>query len=354
MNEPVSPNGVDIFLHWRHEGLILPRQMINNLGGINNYGVAGDPCIVWDEEINGWRMVLFYDPPGHAQAISYQRTPTSLKDWQFQGALTFTNPEALTRGLSKPYIVMDAHQPNRAAKVNGFYWLLGVCHGTKVVRRAFSRHLAGPWTLEPEPLIPNGSGGDFDAKHADAVTGVYFPERECFLYYYMGYPLEAQPNRPLSPYGSAQAVAVQNQGETKVLKLGEILPPSREKGHWASGWVGGLQLLPGLKHRWVGLINASPTPVDLSLGTVSREEPAPSLGGFAWCDEEWPVKNWHWCENPIEWIEDIPEKSKAEGEQVNLWRHHLLALEDGRHAIFYNSGSYGQEQLYLKLSTAPK
>ncbi|HLG76996.1 MAG TPA: hypothetical protein VKX46_11320, partial [Ktedonobacteraceae bacterium] len=80
------------------------------------------------------------------------------------------------------------------------------------------------------------------------------------------------------------------------------------------------------------------------------EEPPPSLGGFAYCDEEWPVQGWRWSDEPIEWVADIPEAAVAEGERVNQWRHHLLVLPDGQLALFYNSGSYGQEQLYLKLT----
>src|ERR1035441_9416184 len=47
---------------WTRRGVVLERQRTDK-------GVSGDPCIVWDEAIQGWRMVLFYDPPGHAQAI---------------------------------------------------------------------------------------------------------------------------------------------------------------------------------------------------------------------------------------------------------------------------------------------
>src|SRR5205807_1585980 len=105
--------------------------------------------------------------------------------------------------------------------------------------------------------IPPGADRDFDAKHTDAVTGYYFPERKEFLYFYMGYPLKAQP-REISPFGSAQAVATQKLGEKVATKGGVILEPCQEAGHWASGWVGGLQLLHGAEHRWVAVLNASP------------------------------------------------------------------------------------------------
>ncbi|MGE5528747.1 MAG: hypothetical protein ACM3X6_06355, partial [Patescibacteria group bacterium] len=117
-----------------------------------------------------------------------------------------------------------------------------------------------------------------------------------------------------------------------------------------SGWVGGLQLLPGAKHRWIAVLNASPTPPRQDDSSIHREEPPPSLGGFAYCDEEWPVRGWQWCPEPIEWIEDIPREAIENGEGVNLWRQHILCLPDGRMALFYNSGSYGKEQMYLKIS----
>jgi hypothetical protein len=46
---------------WTRRGLVLERQRPDQ-------GVSGDPCIVWDEAIRGWRMVLFCDPWGHAQS----------------------------------------------------------------------------------------------------------------------------------------------------------------------------------------------------------------------------------------------------------------------------------------------
>src|SRR5205823_9550644 len=114
----------------------------------------------------------------------------------------------------------------------------------KQVQRAWSAKLAGPWEFESKPIIPRGASEDLDAKHTDAVTGYYFPERKQFLYFYMGYPERAQ-LRKISPYGSAQAAATQGPGDKVATKLGVILEPCQQPGHWASGWVGGLQLLRG-------------------------------------------------------------------------------------------------------------
>ncbi len=293
-------------------------------------------------------MFLFFDPPGHGHAVWESSCSTP---WRIVGPLSFTNPEAVPESTHKPFIVMTAAKPNQAARINGQFCLLSVCWrlGHKYVQRAWSEHLEGPWTWELTPLIPLGEAGTFDEQHVDAVSGYYFPERNEILYFYMGYPAAAQ-RRPFSPYGAAQGVAVERVESSRsiVRKLGEILPPAPIAGHWASGWVGGLQLLPGTTHRWIGLVNASPTapyPTDTS---VTREEPAPSLGGFAFCDEEWPIGNWRWCDDPIEYVDNIPASALASGEGVNFWRHHLFVNHNGEAALLYNSGPYGQEQLFMK------
>jgi hypothetical protein len=340
--------GFTIPTAWTRHGVVLERK--HGEGS----SVSGDPCIVWDDAINGWRMVLFYDPPGHAQAVCTNREEDgALGPWKLEGPLPVANPEAVG-GFHKPFIVMDPAHPNHAAKIEGRYCLLVVSFkdGHKHVQRAWSEKLAGPWTFEAKAIIPVGDESDFDAKHTDAVTGYYFSERKEFLYFYMGYPRKAQP-RQISPFGSAQAVATQKLGEKVATKRGIILEPCQQAGHWASGWVGGLQLLRGAAHRWVAVVNASPTAPDPGKKAVWTEEPAPSLGGFAWCDEEWPVQGWHFAPEPIEWVKDIPKEALDAGEGYNLWRQFIHILPDGRAALFYNSGYYGREQLYLKVGAKP-
>ena len=338
----------DIPQAWQRCGLILAYEQSSD----GPCRVAGDPCVVWDDDLPGWRMVLFFNPPGHAQAVC--RTPDDVGPgrWQLEGPLPFTNPADILGGYThKPYIVMDAHRPNRAARVDGQYRLLTVSNrdGHKVIQRAAASTLAGPWTVEPEPVIDVGAEGDFDGRHVDAVSGFHFAERGASLYFYMGYPARPQA-RAISPYGSAQAVAMQGDGERTARKLGMILPPCQQAGHWASGYLGGVQILPGIKHRWIAIVNASPTAPNPTSTANHRLEPPPSLGGFAWCDEEWPVHGWQWCSEPIEWIEQVPADAIRNGEGVNLWRHHILCLADGRMALLYNSGPYGREQLYMKIA----
>lgn len=339
--------GFSIPTSWTRQGVVIKRAQKDG-------GVSGDPCIVRDEAINGWRMVLFFDPPGHAQAVCTNGADIGPGQWTFQGPLPVTNPQDVG-SFHKPFIVMDPDRPNDPAKIEGRFCLLAVSYsrgGGKQVQRAWSASLAGPWTFDPDPIIPPGVESDFDAKHTDAVTGYYFADRKEFLYFYMGYPRKAQP-RDISPYGSAQAVATQKLGEKTATKLGVVLPPCQQAGHWASGWVGGLQLMRGAEHRWVAVVNASPTAPDPGNKAVWTEEPPPSLGGFAWCDEEWPVKGWHFAPEPIEWVKDIPKEALDAGEGNNLWRQFIHIQPDGSAALFYNSGYYGREQLYLKIGKRP-
>lgn len=339
-----SEKGFTIPHAWTRRGVVLERHKTTD-----DRGVSGDPCIVWDETVPGWRMVLFYDPPGHAQAVCTNLNDLGPGQWRFEGPLPVTNPKDVG-WFHKPFIVMDPAHANQAAKIEGRYCLLVVSSkgGHKQVQRAWSEKLAGPWTFEADALIPPGGGDDFDGKHTDAVTGYYFSDRKEFLYFYMGYPAKAQA-RKISPFGSGQAVATQKLGE-KVIKVGIILEPCQQPGHWAAGWVGGLQLLRGAKHGWVAVVNASPTAPDPGNRAVWTEEPPPSLGGFAWCDEQWPVKGWHFAPEPIEWVKEIPKAALDAGEGYNLWRQFIHLLPDGRAALFYNSGYYGREQLYLKES----
>jgi len=332
---------------WTRQGLVIERYQADR-------GVSGDPCIVWDEDIQGWRMVLFYDPWGCAHAICTNLENLGPGQWKVEGRLNVTNLEVMG-GFHKPFFVMDPYRPNYAAKIDGRYCLLVVSTGrAKQVWRGWSEKLAGPWTFESQPIITIGDPDDFDARHADTITGYYFPDRKEFLYFYKGYPLKAQP-RKISPFGSAQAVATQKLDEPKVTKRGIILEPEQQAGHWASGWVGGLQLMRGRDHRWIGLVNASPTPPDYTPASptakeVWNQEPPPSQPGFAWTDEEWPVKGWKFAPEPIEWVKDIPQSALDWGEGYNLWRHFIHILPDGRTAMFYNSGYYGKEQLYMKVS----
>src|SRR5437588_1281788 len=82
---------------WTRRGLVLARQK-------EDFGVSGDPCIVWDEAIKGWRMVFFYSPPGHAQAICLNRDDVGPGQWKLEGPLLVANPQTVG-GFHKPFVV---------------------------------------------------------------------------------------------------------------------------------------------------------------------------------------------------------------------------------------------------------
>lgn len=148
----------------------------------------------------------------------------------------------------------------------------------------------------------------------------------------MGHPLNRQPWAN-SPFGNALGVAVQRPGH-KATKLGVAIAPSDTPGHWPSGYLGGLQLLPGTSDRWIGVINASPS--------------APNRDGdLAFTDSEFPIDGWKLADEPFEWIEQIPAAALDAGDGVNLWRQHVVVTQ-GTTRLLYNSGKYGTEQMYSK------
>jgi hypothetical protein len=310
--------------------------------------INGDPCIVWDAVESAWRMFYFCLPPGHAHAIC-RGDPAHATSWQDLGPLVLTNGETLPGGIGfKPFAVLDPLAPNRAAKIDGRYCLVLVTNFRhREIRRAWSTSLAGPWTLETEPVIAPGGDDAIDGKHVEAPSAYWLEDRREFLYFYMATPKQPQ-QRAASPLGSCQAAAVQTLGEPRARKLGPILEPSAQPGHWTAGWIGGLQLVGRRGEGWVALVNAganAPQPGDTA---ITQDEPPPSLGGFAVTDDPDARTSWRAVDAPIERIEAIPEEAIANGEGTNLWRHHLLALPDGRRLIFYNSGPYAREQLFAK------
>jgi hypothetical protein len=85
---------------WRRAGIVLQRS----LEGPGS-SVIGDPCIVRDEDIDGWRMFLFFDPPGSGHAICPNRLDAVPGHWKIEGALSFTNQNDISGGSThKPFI----------------------------------------------------------------------------------------------------------------------------------------------------------------------------------------------------------------------------------------------------------
>lgn len=342
-------------------GLILER---GEPGSFDSH-VLGDPCIVWDDEVDHYRM--FYFAQRHvgddedncvAQALASNEGADLPENWKKLGPVIYTNPEAFKTdwGTHKPWILMDATRPNHAAKIDGQYWLISSTFQgkQKVIHVARSESLAGPWTIQEEPIIERGSGDDIDAYHADTPTAFWFADRGEVLLFYMAYPAMPQADQPHSPYGSCSCAAVMKPGDTVATKLGPAIRPVATPDHRAHGWIGGLQLIPARDGGWFAITGGSPTPPPSIEESPNVREPAPAASGWAYTPEAWPIKNWTLQPDPIMRVADLEPEALAEGEGHNLWRHHALISPDGKQvAIYYNTGAYGQERLFGRIGDLP-
>ena len=344
---------------WNRLGVMIKRGALGEFDA----SVTGDPCIVWDEALQNYRMFYFaqnkvesIEHCCNAQALAVVENGNSLGKWRKLGPIVYENPGALCGETHKPWILMDPFRPNHPARVDGLYWLLTVSWKipNKVVQVATSTSLAGPWKIQPHPVLQNGSDSDFDGLHIDAVTAYWFEQRQEILIYYMGYPREAQNDQPCSPWGSSSAVAILRPGEPEARKLGKIITPHPQLGHWISGYIGGVQIVPALDGGWYAILNASPTSPASVEDDATVREPAPSLGGWAFTSEQFPTKGWQIHDQPIEWLEDIPEAAVQAGESGNLWRHHLVLVPNDAVYMFYNTGPYGNEQIFARYAKWPQ
>lgn len=329
--------------------------------GSLDQGVVGDPCIVWDDELRNWRMFYFANGvhpetkargPRTAMALAKSAEEIGPGDWRKIGLLSFTNPEALInpQDFHKWWVVMDAERPNRASRIDGLYWAVftaskrmpnGRMH--KHLQAASAPTLAGPWTLKTQPILAP-EPGELDALHADTPSAFWFADRKLVGIFYKGYPVDAQPSQPRSPFGSGTILATWHPGQPPARKA-RILMRAGITDAWNQGWMSSIQLLFEATNRsWYGLHNASPTPP----ADQSHREPAPSLGGWVACadhplDGTWQADEKH---SPFVYPDKLTAEEKAAGLGVNFWRHHLLVTPQGRVRIFFNSGAYGTEQMY--------
>jgi len=328
---------------------VLPCGVGNEFDG----SVVGDPCVIWDEEFNAWRMFYFAgagrDYTGAKQhptvagiALSKSAEDIAPGDWKKTGAVELADTPG-RRGGHKFWVVMDPKRVNRAAKIQGRYWGLHVSGASKHIYAVSAERLAGPWTgIEGPILSPGTEDAAPDGKHCDTPTAYWFEDLDRILIFYKAYPLVAQPGQPRAPFGSSSVVAYWRPREPAARKGRQILIPGRGN-EFCRGWVGGVHLLNDAGH-WYALLNGSPkSPED-----DSHREPAPSLGGWAICrdgapDGEWRVDN---SRSPFLYPEQLTPEQLAAGLGVNFWRHHLLVTPSGRARIFFNSGKYGTEQMY--------
>jgi len=339
-------------IDWKRLGIALERGE----PGSYDSSVTGDPCIVWDAEYECYRMFYFaqrhengaeVNSNAHAIASSDDELPTN---WRKLGPITYENPEHLLGDAHKPWILMDPFRPNIPAQIEGHFWLfMAVWHGsTKRIQVAKSSSLNGRWHVQAEPVIDLGAEHEFDSYHNDTVTAYWFADRNDILIFYKGYPAQPQIDQPYSPFGSSSAVAVMKPDGLKAQKLGKIIPPSDDVSHWLAGWIGGIQIFPAEKGGWYGLLNGSPTPPASIEDEPNMREPAPSQGGWAYTAEAWPISGWKPESEPIERIENIPAAAQKNGEGVNIWRHHAMVSAIGNLFLFYNTGSYGQERMFVR------
>lgn len=343
----------DTLKSWEHLGVAIERGK----PGEYDSSVTGDPCIVWDENRKLWHM--FYFAQKHldagevncnAHAVSFCGKDTGPGQWKKLGPIEYENSEDLMGSAHKPWILMDPYKPNSAARINSSYYLFTPTWrgANKVILMATSQSLDGPWRVNPEPVVCLGDEKDFDGYHADTVTAYWFSEKDSILIFYKGYPREPQQDQKMSPYGSSTAAAVMSPNDKRAEKLGKIISPIEEDGHWMSGWASGIQIFPAGQGGWYGLLTGSPNPPAAVEEEPDMREPAPSLGGWAYTPEEWPVKGWKVEREPITTIESLPEDAKNNGEGFNLWRHHILVLPGGPIYLYYNSGRYGQERMFVR------
>lgn len=326
----------------------LPRDSSNAIDS----KVVGDPCIVWDEDTNTWRMFYFAlgkDICGTAIASgksTHLDGSAAIESWHKEGLVPFTNPDDIVMPCNwhKWWVVMDVNQCNRAARIDGCYWSLFVSRKPdKVIQVAYAHKLAGPWTVVPRPILEPGTGDDLDSLNCDTPTAYWFPEEKKVRVFYKGYPRKAQIEQPQSPFGSGVMSAEWAPGQDVATKTGIVMRPSTQTP-WAKGWLGGFQLLGNAQDGWYALMNASPTPPE----DDSHREPAPSQGGWAFCSGGDVLSGWHIDteKSPFLQPDTLTSEQIQAGIGVNFWRHHLLELATGQADIYFNSGEYGKEQLY--------
>lgn len=357
---------------WMFLGVALERGAEGEIDS----SVTGDPCIVWDPDRNAWHMLYFaqrHEPRGErnsvAHAVSLSPDRVGAGSWRKLGAILFTNPELLPDGQThKPWILMDPHHPNRTVRIGGQYLLFTVSfeRGHKLIQLARSASLDGPWTLQPGAVLRPGESSSCDSLHVDTVTAYWYADRQRILLFYKAYPASPQSDQPLSPWGSSLCAAEMGPNDAEARKLGKLIAPVPQAGHWMSGWASGLQLVPSPHGGWFGLMTGSPTPPAPVDDQPLMREPAPSLGGWASTSEPWPVSGWAVEPRPIRWIDDIPDEARRMGMGTNLWRHHLLVVaggagkpavaagsNDSAHSrsgimyLYHNAGAYGDERMFV-------
>jgi len=336
---------------WRLDpACVLPRGP----AGSYDARVAGDPCIVWDDERGTWRMFYFASGHGSGTALAFSRSQEQIGpgDWEKAGQPELVNPEDLVarRNWHKWWVVMDLDRGHRAARIEGRYWALMVSarqqpgqRERKHIQVAHAPGLSGPWTIVSQPILAP-QPGFLDGLHCDTPSAFWIPRQERVAIFYKGYPLQAQDEQSGARFGSGTILAYWHPRDATARKVRVLLRPG-VNDTWLKGWISTPQIFfDAERSRWYGLINGSPTPPT----DESHREPAPSLGGWVVCDGpdlegSWRPDTEH---SPFRRPEQLTESELNAGLGVNFWRHHLLVTPSGQARIYFNSGAYGREQMY--------
>jgi hypothetical protein len=236
--------------------------------------------------------------------------------------------------------------------INGKYWAVFTCTvktdpgkgENKHIQVASSGRLSGPWYVNPVPVLSPDEDW-FDGRHCDTPTAYYFEDRNEVVIFYKAYPKFEQDEQPGSRYGSGTVLATWHPDRQKAKKIKIIQRPGQMNA-WNQGWMSTPQIFYDEKNKtWYGLINGSPT----SPEDDSHREPAPSLGGWVvnkpgqWLDGDWGPDSRN---SPFLYPQDLTKEQLEAGLGVNFWIHHLMVTPEGEKRIFFNSGPYGQEQMY--------
>jgi hypothetical protein len=316
--------------------------------------IVGDPCIVWDDEIDTWRMFYFaggrdstggYTTTGMAKSLSVEDIGPG--DWEKLGQIEFTNPQDLMnrRWAHKFWIILDPYKYNQASKINGKYWgIFTVSTPNKHLQVAYADNLSGPWTVRQKPIL-SPEENYLDGRHCDTPSAYYFEEKDSVVIFYKGYPkLSQEDSQPNSPFGSGTILAYWHPNDPVAKKIRILQRPGQMEA-WNQGWMSTPQIFHDKENeRWYALINGSPTPP----ADESNREPAPSLGGWVVSTGKELSNIWEpdILNSPFRYPDDLVVSEIEAGLGVNFWRHYLLVTPGGNIRIFFNSGPYGKEQMY--------
>ena len=250
--------------------------------------IVGEPFLVKDPNVNGWRMYFFKSEPPNQLADYTSTAPTLAGPW--------SQEVEVSAGSHKMVILVDKYgypvvvQNSYHAYTVRFTGTVTTENTGKQIHHMTAPTLAGPWE-DMGVSIGNTNKGNSDAPYA------LWHNNQVNLFF-MNVPLTGNYTirRATNDYGSMTSGFVEKE---------DVITP--RPGFWDEGWVGGSQVRfdPNTNNWWI-LYNASSSPP-----AFPGAEPGPSRIGFAW-GSEFPGNtnrdNVPKIDNPLP--------------LVNLWRPH--------------------------------